>query len=218
MSKIKLVVFDMDGTLLEPRSCWAYIHDHFGTDNSEMLKLYIERKISDNDFVKADMELWQNKTKKRVDEKYINSILDEIKPIKGATKLIEFLHSKHLETVIISGGIQYLADKWAKKWKMKDALANELIDDEKGKLKARINVRGNNKGPVMESLLKKMNIKEGEVISIGDTVVDLPLFERSKFSIAVNTNDKRVISKADYHHTSPDLSNLIPLINKLAKR
>ena len=217
MSKIKLVVFDMDGTLLEPRSCWAYIHDHFGTDNSEMLKLYIERKISDNDFVKADMKLWQNTTKKRVDEKYINSILDEIKPIKGAKKLIENLHSKHLETVIISGGIQYLANKWAEKWKMKYALANELIDDENGKLKAEVNVRGNNKGPVMESLLEKMKIKKEEVISVGDTVVDLPLFERSEFSIAVNTNDSRVINKADYHHTSSDLSDLIPIINKLAK-
>ena len=217
MSKIKLVVFDMDGTLLEPRSCWAYIHDHFGADNSEMLKLYIERKISDNDFVKADMKLWQNTTKKRVDEKYINSILDEIKPIKGAKKLIENLHSKHLETVIISGGIQYLANKWAGKWKMKYALANELIDDENGKLKAEVNVRGNNKGPVMESLLEKMKIKKEEVISVGDTVVDLPLFERSEFSIAVNTNDSRVINKADYHHTSSDLSDLIPIINKLAK-
>ena len=38
MARIKLVVFDMDGTLLKPRSCWAYIHEHFGTDNSEMLK------------------------------------------------------------------------------------------------------------------------------------------------------------------------------------
>ena len=47
MAKIKLVVFDMDGTLLKPRSCWAYIHEHFGTDNSEMLKLYIEQKITD---------------------------------------------------------------------------------------------------------------------------------------------------------------------------
>lgn len=217
MSKIKLVVFDMDGTLLEPRSCWAYIHEHFGTDNSEMLKLYIERKISDNDFVKADMKLWQNTTKKKVDEKYINSILDEIKPIKGAKKLIENLHSKHLETVIISGGIQYLATKWAEKWGMKYALANKLIDDENGKLKAEVNVRGNNKGPVMDSLLEKMKIKKEEVISVGDTVVDLPLFERSEFSIAVNTNDSRVINKADYHHTSSDLSDLIPIINKLAK-
>ncbi len=217
MTKVKLVVFDMDGTLLEPRSCWAYIHEHFGTDNSKMLKLYIERKISDNDFVKADMKLWQNSTKNKVNEKYINSILDEIKPIKGAKKLIGALHSKHIETAIISGGIQYLATKWAEKWKMKDALANELIDDEKGKLKAVINVRGNAKGPVMKSLLEKMKIKKDEVISVGDTIVDLPLFERSRFSIAVNTNDLRVINKANYHHTSSDLSDLIPIINKLAK-
>ena len=58
MTKIKLVVFDMDGTLLHPRSCWAYIHEHFGTDNTEMLKLYIERKISDKDI---DNELIQTK-------------------------------------------------------------------------------------------------------------------------------------------------------------
>jgi len=217
MSKLKLVVFDMDGTLLEPRSCWAYIHDHFGTDNTEMLKKYIERKISDNDFVKADIKLWQSSTTKKVNEKYINSILDEIKPIKGANKLIKNLHSKHIETAIISGGIQYLATKWAEKWEMKYAFANELIDDENGKLKAKINVRGNTKGPVMESLLEKMKIKEEEVMSIGDTTVDLPLFERSKFSIAVNTNDSKVINKANYHHTSADLSDLIPIIDKLAK-
>ena len=46
MSKIRLVVFDMDGTLLQPRSCWAQIHEHFGTDNREMLKLYVEHKIA----------------------------------------------------------------------------------------------------------------------------------------------------------------------------
>ena len=217
MSKIKLAVFDMDGTLLEPRSCWAYIHDHFGTDNSDMLKQYIEKKISDNDFVNADMKLWQSSTKRKINEKYINSILDEIKPIKGAGKLIKTLHSNYIKTIIISGGIQYLADKWAKKWGMKYAFANELINDKKGRLKANINVRGNAKGPVMESILEKMKIEEKEVISIGDTVVDLPLFERSKFSIAVNTDDSRVINKADYHHTSSDLSGLIPIISKLAK-
>ena len=69
MAKIKLVVFDMDGTLLKPRSCWAYIHEHFGTDNSEMLKLYIEQKITDQEFVKADISLWENKSENKVNEK-----------------------------------------------------------------------------------------------------------------------------------------------------
>mgnify|MGYP001162706555 FL=1 len=217
MTKIKLVVFDMDGTLLHPRSCWAYIHEHFGTDNTEMLKLYIERKISDKEFVKADFKLWQSSTKETVNEKYINSILDEIEPIEGAGELIDALHEMGIITVIISGGIQYLADKWARKWNMEKALANEIIDDENGSLKAIIHVRGNTKGPVMESLLSEMKINQNEVISVGDTVVDLPLFERSLFSIAVNTEDTRVIEKVNYHHRSKNLSELIPVISKVAK-
>ena len=47
MSQIKLVVFDMDCTIIEPRSSWAMIHEHFGTDNTEMLQLYIDHKRDD---------------------------------------------------------------------------------------------------------------------------------------------------------------------------
>ena len=78
MSNIKLVVFDMDGTLLQPRSSWAQIHDHFGTDNTEMLQLYIDHKITDEEFVKADIKLWNSNSKKTVNEEYINSIMDKI--------------------------------------------------------------------------------------------------------------------------------------------
>ena len=62
MSQIKLVVFDMDGTIIEPRSSWAMIHDYFGTDNTEMLQMYIDHKISDMEFVKADIKLWNSKS------------------------------------------------------------------------------------------------------------------------------------------------------------
>ena len=134
MSQIKLVVFDMDGTIIEPRSSWAMIHDHFGTDNSEMLQMYIEHKISDKEFVKADIALWNSKSNRPVNEEYINSILDKAKPRKGAEELISSLHEENIKTIILSGGIQYLADKWAKKWNMDDALANDLIDDSEGNL------------------------------------------------------------------------------------
>ena len=50
MAKIKLVIFDMDGTLLKPRSCWAQIHEHFGTVIRDLLKLYVEHKISHQEF------------------------------------------------------------------------------------------------------------------------------------------------------------------------
>ena len=189
----------MDGTIIEPRSSWAMIHEHFGTDNTEMLQLYIEHKISDKEFVKADIQLWNAKSDVPVNEAYINSILDKAKPREGAEELIHGLHEAKIKTIILSGGIQYLANKWAKKWNMNDALANDLIDDEKGNLTAIINSSGHNKGPVMEKMIQKYNYGKNEIAAIGDTVVDIPTFERAGLSVAVNTDDERVISKANYH-------------------
>ena len=211
MAKIKLVVFDMDGTLLKPRSCWAYIHEHFSTDNSEMLEKYIEHKIDDHEFVKSDINLWKEKSEKKVDEKYINSILDEIEPMDGAEELVTQLHKNGIETAFLTGGIQFLADKWAKKWNMKKAIGNDLYDDENGHLRAKINASGHAKGPVMEKLLKEMSLEQKQVAAVGDTVVDLPMFERAGLSIAVNTDKKEVFGKADYHHKGK-LIDLISII------
>ena len=211
MTKIKFVVFDMDGTLLRPRSCWAYIHEHFGTDNSEMLRLYIEHKITDQEFVESDINLWKDNSNEKIDEKYINSILDEIEPMNGAEELVTELHSNGIETAILSGGIQFLADKWAKKWKMKKALANELIDGDDGNMIVKINASGHAKGPVMDKLLHEMNLGNEEVAAVGDTVVDLPMFERAGLSIAVNTDKEAVFGKTDYHHNGK-LTDLFPLI------
>ena len=213
MSNIKLVVFDMDGTLLQPRSSWAQIHDHFGTDNTEMLRLYIDHKITDDEFVKADIKLWNSNSKKTVNEEYINSIMDKIKPLKGAGILIKELQKKNIKTVILSGGIQYLADRWMNKWNMDYALANELIDDDKGNLTAIINSSGHNKGPMMDKIIKKYNYKKNQVAAVGDTIVDIPMFDRAGLAIAVNTDDKKVIEKADYH-LKGDLRELKNLIIK----
>ena len=213
MSKIRLVVFDMDGTLLQPRSCWAQIHEHFGTDNREMLKLYVEHKISDQEFVRADINTWEESSDVRVDETYVNSILDKIAPIDGAEELVAGLHKNGIETIFLTGGIQFLADKWAKKWNMKKPLANNLIDGEDGHLMVNVRASGHAKGPVMDQLLEKMGLTKENVAAVGDAVVDLPMFKRAGLSIAVNTEQKNVFENADYHHKG-DLRELINIISK----
>ena len=212
MPKIKLVVFDMDGTIIEPRSSWAMIHDYFGTDNSEMLQMYIDHKVSDEEFVKADIKLWNSKSEVPVNEQYINSILDKAKPRDGARELIASLHEVSIKTVILSGGIQYLADKWAKEWDMSGAFANELIDDADGNLTANINASGHNKGPLIEKIVKDFGLTNGEVAAVGDTMVDLPMFEIAGLSIAVNTSDERVISKSKYHLKEGSMKQLADVI------
>ncbi|HIM86757.1 MAG TPA: HAD family hydrolase [Candidatus Poseidoniales archaeon] len=217
MTKIKLVVFDMDGTLLQERSCWNHIHQHFGIDNKEMLQMYMEHKINDQEFAESDIRLWEQSSDVHINEAYINSILDEIEPIDGAEDLIQSLHQKGIQTVILSGGIKYLAVKWAEKWNMKEAIANHLIDDENGNLQVVIEASGHAKGPIMDALLERLNVSKDEVAAVGDTVVDIPLFERAGLGIAVNTNDQRVIDEADYHLKEKNLRNLIPVITKLVK-
>ena len=213
MSKIRLVVFDMDGTLLQPRSCWAQIHEHFGTDNREMLKLYVEHKISDQEFVRADINTWEESSDVRVDETYVNSILDKIAPIDGAEELVTGLHKNGIETIFLTGGIQFLADKWAKKWNMKKPLANNLIDGEDGHLMVNVRASGHAKGPVMDQLLEKMGLTKENVAAVGDAVVDLPMFKRAGLSIAVNTNQSDVFENTNYHHNG-DLRELINIISK----
>ena len=212
MSQIKLVVFDMDGTIIEPRSSWAMIHDYFGTDNTEMLQMYIDHKISDKEFVKADIKLWNSKSNVPVNEEYINSILDKAKPRKGAEELITCLHKNNIKTVILSGGIQYLADKWAKEWDMAGAFANDLIDDADGNLTANINASGHNKGPLMEKIIKDFDLTGNEVAAVGDTMVDLPMFEIAGLSIAVNTDDERVIGKSKYYLKEGSMKQLSDVI------
>ncbi len=202
----------MDGTLLRERSCWEYIHRHFGVDNTEMLKLYMEHKISDQEFAESDIRLWKENSDEKVNESYINSILDEIKPIEGAEELIHALQKNGVKTAILSGGIKYLANKWAEKWNMECAIANRIVDDEDGNLKAIIESSGHAKGPIMDQLLEKMGFTKEEVASVGDTNVDIPLFQRSGLGIAVNTDDERVISEADYHLKENNLRKLIPVI------
>ena len=60
-------------------------------------------------------------------------------------------------------------------------------------------------------MIKEYNFRKNEIAAIGDTVVDIPTFERAGLSIAVNTEDERVISKANYH-LKGNLSELIKLI------
>ena len=92
-----------------------------------------------------------------------------------------------------------------------EKLANELIDDDEGNLTAIINSSGHNKGPMMEKIIKKYGYQKNQVAAVGDTIVDIPMFERAGLSIAVNTNDERVITKANYH-LKGDLSELKKLI------
>ena len=179
---LKLVVFDMDGTLIRPKSSWQLLHDHFGTDNHEMLARYLRHEVSDAEFIAKDLELWTTANGGPIDAATVNSILDGAEPLPGAAKAVEGLHAAGVATAIISGGIDYLAQKLAVEWGMAEAHANPLFDSPQG-LQGEIRVSGHAKASVMRDVMARHVVSRNEVAAVGDTVVDLDLFALAGTSI-----------------------------------
>ena len=208
---LKLVVFDMDGTLLRPKSSWQLLHDHFGTDNREMLARYLRHEVSDTEFVARDLELWAAANGGPVDAATVNRALDRAEPLPGAAEAVAGLHATGVATAIISGGIDYLAQKLAAAWSMAEAHANPLFDTQQG-LQGEIRVSGHAKAPVMRGVMTRHGVARDEVAAVGDTVVDLDLFALAGTSVAVNTSDGRVIEAATHHLPGETLDGLLELL------
>lgn len=85
------------------------------------------------------------------------------------------------------------------------ATAQSILDENRlelylsdSKYAYHINQKGTNKATGLVHALKLLNIAHGNVVAIGDSQTDVPLFERSAYSIALAHSDDEVKSKANY--------------------
>ncbi len=108
-----LVAFDMDGVLIDYRSCWTWIHDHFHVDNEEALNLFIDGKIDDREFMRRDIALWKERNP-RLCRKDLDSILEPLPITEGISETVSALRSAGVKTVIVSGGIDIVAERIAR--------------------------------------------------------------------------------------------------------
>ena len=71
MNKPLCVAFDCDGVLADSISSWKTIHDYFGTDSKDLLQDFMAGKITDSQFMAADIALWKNPNGLTEDERLI---------------------------------------------------------------------------------------------------------------------------------------------------
>lgn len=79
-----------------------------------------------------------------------------------------------------------------------------------------INSAGINKATGFEHVMKRLDIAREDVISIGDSATDIPLFRMSSFSIAVGNASDEVVSEATMHVSSHAGDGVIEALNKIA--
>ncbi len=209
--KYDMVAFDLDGVIVTERSSWEWVHRHFGADNSESLAAFCNGEIDDMEFMRTDIAKWM-RINPGVTSSHIKEILMGAKLIEGAREAIQSIKSTGARTCIVSGGIDLLADHIGEICGVDRVISNGLRTDEQGKLigDGILRVELRDKASALLSIAKDFDIDPAKCAAVGNSWVDVSMFEVCGLGIAFNPIDSKTITEADVVVESNDLRDILP--------
>jgi len=195
---IRAVVFDCDGVLSDNGSSWQMIHEHFGTgvndggEHQEKLEMFLDRKISEEDFVAHDIQLWKE-VSPEIHRDDIMRCYSGVGLIEGARSVVEELHTRGVFVAIVSSGVDLFVGAISNMLKVDDWVANGFEWDEDGWLVKGLPTRvlSHNKGLMVEKLARINGFNASEIISIGDSRSDLSMMIEGSQFVGFNPRRKR---------------------------
>jgi len=186
--KFKLIMFDMDGTLLDGRTIFV-ISEKKGFKN----KLF---KVLESNKEAYQKSIEIAKFLKGCDSRELLGILREIPLQKNIGKVAEKLKENSVTTAIATDSYQFIADDLKERLHFDYAFANNLIIKQNivtGELILNNNTKkichsGKTysicKDLVLDQLCDKLNIQNTEVIAVGDGIVDIGMIKKAGLGIA----------------------------------
>ena len=208
-----MVAFDMDGVLVDYESSWTWVHDHFGVKSEESIKAFVRGEIDDMEFMRRDIALWLGK-KPNLCVSDIDAILEPLPIVEGIQRTVDELKWRGIKTVIVSGGLDVVASRIAKRFGFDDWVANGFACDKAGKLTGEgvLRVELSNKRHAVEKFSSIYGVDRENICSIGNSFIDVSMFEASGLRIAFNPIDEYVAHRANFVVRSNDLSDVLPYI------
>ncbi len=190
---LRLAAFDMDGTLVDVGSSWRVVHDAFDDSNDEALRLFLENRIDDREFIRSDIRKW-HAHRPQLSTADLEEILARVPLMPGARELFDGLRSRGVATAIISGGIDLLARRIGRELGVDHVLANGVETTPEGRLTGEgiIRVPIRDKESVLAALQERTGIPPSATASVGNSEIDAGLFRRSRLGIAFLPEDETV--------------------------
>ena len=211
-SGLELVLFDMDGTLVDCSS-WEMVHEHFGVSNESNWLRYRQGDLDDHAFMRSDIALW-TVGGRDVHVEEVARILEAAPLMPGARELVRGLRERGVATCILSGGLDLCARKVCLDLGIDMYVANGLRLRETGHLQGEglpfVEVR--DKGRAAREILRKLGVPKERAAAVGNSAYDVPMFLECAFGVAVNPSDEWVCRKARHVLRGKDLAPALPLL------
>ncbi len=210
MKKPRLVVFDVDGTLIRIVSSWQFLHEKLGTwdKGRQHAEQFFRGAINYEDWARLDASLWTG-----LELQKIQQMFDGLSYTEGAKEVVATLRRKGLKVILLSAGLSLVTKKVEREVNADDAIANELkVENGLVTGDVRVHVSVNNKDKVLQRILRKLDLKMEECAAVGDDETLIPLFKRVGLSIAFNSRSEIVKNEADFVVEGGDLRRVLPLL------
>lgn len=213
-----LVVFDIDGTLTPIKSSWNFIHTVLSTKlRSEHYKsLFFNKELSYDEWVYLDLSLW-----KGLSYETFKKILYAIPWRRGIERLTKLVNNYRdvAKFIAITGGFSVLCERVMKELGFEWCIGTEIELDENNKLTgcARRYVGFRGKASTLQEYIEESHEKYLAIVSVGDDVNDVELFQQSDVSIAFCCEDN-VGRYASIHVRSCNISKLVEVLESILKR
>ncbi|TFH06641.1 MAG: HAD family hydrolase [Candidatus Thorarchaeota archaeon] len=207
---IRLVVFDVDGTLTQHSSVWWRLHELFGTtkEGRQYFDQYFAGEINYEQWADYDAALWTGEPVSQIME-----IVSATNLVPGVCETVATLRDYGIKTAILSGGLDIMADDIARRASIEYVLTNKLgIKD--GVLTGTVeNIIGwAEKAEHIHTILDHFDISLEETAFVGDGRNDMSVLSVVGLSIAFNPEDQEVADAAQIVIHENDLRAILPYV------
>ena len=202
----RLIVFDMDGTLIEGEMIDELARAAGVADR--VAGITRKAMAGELEFSAALRE--RVRLLKGLDVRVLHEVAASMQLQPGAQELVTTLKEMGFKVALVSGGFSFFTDRLREQLGLDYTFANELLVQE-GRLTGAVRepiIDAAGKGRIVEELRQKEGLRKEEVVAVGDGANDTIMLKNAGLGVAFNAKDvlKRV---ADASVSKENLAGLL---------